>query len=66
MAEFKCPFCGSDKRLIPTGFVKNSTKQFGEYEEEVAFCCEGQKQNEKYAKRYDPDNRPDPDEISEL
>lgn len=64
MSDWKCPFCNSDKRMIPTGFVK-SVGYKGEHEPEMTFCCQAQKKNAEYIKKsYDPDHAPDPDEVS--
>lgn len=66
MGEFKCPFCGSDKRMIPTGYVKPAGDKL-DYEPEMVFCCDAQKKNHEYIeKNFDPDHKPDPDDVSRL
>lgn len=64
MKDWKCPFCGSDTLMIPTGYVVSSGDKGG-HEPETTFCCLAQKRNHEYIKKnYDPDHQPDPDEIS--
>lgn len=65
--DWKCPFCGSAERYLPTGFVKGSGHDSRDMEEEYTFCCSAQKKNQEFIeKNYDPDHRPDPDDISKL
>ena len=62
--DWKCPFCGSPKLKIPTGFVKPVGYQ-GETEEEMRFCCKAQAANDKFIdKAYHPDDAPSVDAVS--
>ena len=64
MSDWKCSFCGSTERLIPTGYVVSSGDK-GEYEPETTFCCDAQKKNAAYIKKnFDADHQPDPDDVS--
>lgn len=62
--DWKCKFCGSEKLMIPTGFVVSSKTKFGEHEPEMTFCCHAQRKNNEYIKKnYHPDDEPDPEEV---
>lgn len=66
MKDWKCPFCSSNKRLIPTGYVKSKSDTL-DYEPEMVFCCDAQKKNQEFIdKNYTPDDKPDIDDISKL
>lgn len=63
MAEWKCQFCGSSELKVNSDYVE--LKSDGEYGPIENFCCFAQKKNHQYVlKNYDPDNRPDPDEVA--
>lgn len=47
----KCPFCGSEERVINTPYVDASGKPT------TTWCCEATKRNMNYVKN----NNPDPD-----
>ena len=68
MSTFKCNFCGSGelkiKRVTQYG-PEIELKPDGQYHPVEDFCCLAQKQNNKHiVKSYDPDHRPDPEEVS--
>ena len=59
MSDFKCPFCGSDKLKIETGYLT----KFGD--KEFTYCCPAQATNHKYInKSFTQDSRPDPEDIT--
>ena len=65
--EKKCPFCGSEKILLETPYVKLNRK--GEYAPQVSYCCNAQKKNGEYQrKRFSPldGKTPTPEEIETL
>lgn len=62
MADFKCPFCGSDKLYYEAPYVELNNN--GEYEPKKTFCCKEQQANHRFVKRYDEDSRPDVEEVS--
>lgn len=65
--SFKCNFCGSNelkiKRVTEFG-PEIKLAEDGQYHPVEDFCCQAQRQNHKYvAKAYDPDHRPNMEDV---
>lgn len=65
MTDGKCPFCGSEERLVKTGKWEYQGMQLVEIED---FCCLSQKKNARYASTHRNRDgvRPDLDEVAKL
>lgn len=61
----KCPFCGSEERMIKTPYVSLNGK--GEYETKMQPCCRWQGQNMKWVNKHEnpiTHERPDLKEVA--
>jgi hypothetical protein len=61
MSDFKCQFCGSEQLKYDTPYVELNSE--GEYVPQTKFCCNAQKQNHRFVKRFPIEERPDPEEV---
>lgn len=59
MNDSKCPFCGSENRVVETPYYDRAGNP------QTSYCCEATKRNLKYVKSNnpDPDLQPDLDTI---
>ena len=67
MADFKCPFCNSNKLMVDTPYIKKDNTWPIEYKKQQTYCCRTQAKNQEYIKKkYHPIFSEKKDDVSKL